>query len=70
MYNTSVVVTAREEPQYLVENAQQTPKDEIRIGFEEADKLFEVAKAIPESRSIKAIPNIKAFLFIPDLYTI
>ena len=70
VYNTSVVVTAREEPQYLVENAQQTPKDEIRIGFEEADKLFEVAKAIPESRSIKAIPNIKAFLFIPDLYTI
>lgn len=59
-----------EELQYLVENAQQTYKDEIRIGFEEADKLFEVAKAIPVSRSMKAIPDIKAFLFIPDLYSI
>ena len=67
VYNTSVMVTAREEPQYLVENAQQTPKDEIHIGFEEADKLFEVAKAIHVSGSIKAIPNIKAFLFIPDM---
>ena len=32
---------------------------------EEADKVFEVAKAIPVNRSIKAIPiNISWFLFI------
>ena len=37
----------------------------MNYSSEEADKVFEVAKAIPVNRSIKAIPiNISWFLFI------
>jgi len=34
VYNTSVIVTAGEEPRYLVEGNQQIHKDEIRIGYQ------------------------------------